>query len=100
VLVAKSLRALKSTGLARLVVAGGVGANAELRRQLDAAARAAAGACTTRAGAVHRQRRDDRAGRGDAAAGRPGRASTGYAFDVRPRWPLDRIDDPRPSRHG
>src|ERR1700742_785079 len=36
VLVKKSLLALKGTGLKRLVVAGGVGANAELRRQLNA----------------------------------------------------------------
>jgi N6-L-threonylcarbamoyladenine synthase len=34
VLVAKSMRALDSTGLKSLVVAGGVGANLELRRQL------------------------------------------------------------------
>ncbi len=37
VLVRKSLSALKRTGLRRLVVAGGVGANRELRAQLDAA---------------------------------------------------------------
>ncbi|MDR1368046.1 MAG: tRNA (adenosine(37)-N6)-threonylcarbamoyltransferase complex transferase subunit TsaD [Candidatus Accumulibacter sp.] len=35
VLVDKSARALKSCGLERLVVAGGVGANRELRRRLD-----------------------------------------------------------------
>lgn len=38
VLVAKTLRALKDSGLRRLVVAGGVGANRRLRAQLDAAA--------------------------------------------------------------
>jgi N6-L-threonylcarbamoyladenine synthase len=38
VLVAKCLRALQSTGLTQLVVAGGVGANAQLRAALDAAA--------------------------------------------------------------
>jgi N6-L-threonylcarbamoyladenine synthase len=38
VLVAKSLAALRKTGLARLVVAGGVGANVRLRALLDAAA--------------------------------------------------------------
>lgn len=37
VLVRKSLAALKQTGLKRLVVAGGVGANGELRAQLRAA---------------------------------------------------------------
>jgi N6-L-threonylcarbamoyladenine synthase len=35
VLCAKSLRALQATGLSRLVVAGGVGANASLRQRLD-----------------------------------------------------------------
>ena len=34
VLVAKSLQALKQTGLKRLVIAGGVGANSRLREQL------------------------------------------------------------------
>jgi N6-L-threonylcarbamoyladenine synthase len=38
VLVAKSLAALRRTGLRRLVVAGGVGANVRLRALLDAAA--------------------------------------------------------------
>ena len=38
VLVAKSLHALRSTGLQRLVVAGGVGANRQLRAALDAEA--------------------------------------------------------------
>ena len=37
VLVKKSMNALKATGLKRLVVAGGVGANRELRRQLNGA---------------------------------------------------------------
>jgi small-conductance mechanosensitive channel len=35
VLVKKSMRAIKDSGLRQLVVAGGVGANRELRRQLD-----------------------------------------------------------------
>ncbi len=35
VLCAKSIRALKATGLTRLVVAGGVGANSDLRARLD-----------------------------------------------------------------
>lgn len=37
VLVRKSMRAIRETGLKRLVVAGGVGANAMLRRELGAA---------------------------------------------------------------
>ena len=44
VLVKKSMRALRETGLTRLVVAGGVGANAELRRRLSRDVRAARGA--------------------------------------------------------
>jgi len=39
VLVAKCLKALQATGLKRLVVAGGVGANRQLRAALDAAAK-------------------------------------------------------------
>jgi N6-L-threonylcarbamoyladenine synthase len=38
VLVAKSLHALRSTAMKRLVVAGGVGANRQLRAALDAEA--------------------------------------------------------------
>ncbi len=38
VLVKKSMRAVRESGLKQLVVAGGVGANRELRRQLDARA--------------------------------------------------------------
>jgi N6-L-threonylcarbamoyladenine synthase len=39
VLVKKSLKALKQTGLKQLVVAGGVGANRQLRASLDAEAK-------------------------------------------------------------
>jgi len=39
VLTAKCLSALKQTGLKRLVIAGGVGANAQLRASLNAAAK-------------------------------------------------------------
>ena len=56
----------------RLVVAGGVGANARLReraRTPNARSARFTGALPG-AGAVHRQRRDDRARRGDAAAAR------------------------------
>ena len=38
VLVKKAMRAVRDSGMKRLVVAGGVGANRELRRQLDARA--------------------------------------------------------------
>jgi len=89
VLVRKSLAALKSTGLTRLVVAGGVGANARLREMLNAECR-------------HRQIRvhypelalctDNGAMIALAAAMRlqrdAGVASHDYSFDVRPRWSL------------
>ena len=93
VLVKKSLAALKTTGLQRLVVSGGVGANAELRRQLDDSAR-------RRGLRVHYPEfelcTDNGAMIALAAAMRlqsgAATASTDYAFDVRPRWPLDQID--------
>jgi N6-L-threonylcarbamoyladenine synthase len=89
VLVKKALRALQQTRLARLVVAGGVGANARLRAELDAAA-------ARRGHRVHYPElalcTDNGAMIALAAAMRlqvePGRATADYAFDVRPRWPL------------
>ena len=61
-----------------LVVAGGVAANQRLKAALEAVARAArlppGGAA---AGALHRQCRHDRLGRGDAAVTRPDRRSGG-----------------------
>ena len=89
VLVKKSLKALKARGAARLVVAGGVGANAELRRQLDEA-------CARRGVRVHYPELDLCTDNGAmiALAGAmrlqsgAGHAGTDYAFDVRPRWPL------------
>ena len=93
VLVKKSLAALKQTGLQRLVVAGGVGANHDLRRQLDAE-------CVRRGVRVHYPElalcTDNGAMIAMAAAMRlqAGRqhATEVYAFDVQPRWPLDAID--------
>ncbi|TAM40433.1 MAG: tRNA (adenosine(37)-N6)-threonylcarbamoyltransferase complex transferase subunit TsaD [Burkholderiaceae bacterium] len=93
VLVKKSLAALRQTGLRRLVVAGGVGANRSLRLQLDAACAAVGvrvhypelhlctdnGAMIALAGAMRLQ------------AGVQS-ASEVYAFDVKPRWPLDSLD--------
>ncbi len=92
VLVEKSLRALRQTGLSRLVVAGGVGANAELRRQLDAAA-------LRRRFRVHYPElifcTDNGAMIALAAAMRlqAGLSQPGfdYAFDVRPRWDLAQV---------
>ncbi|MFO1329909.1 MAG: tRNA (adenosine(37)-N6)-threonylcarbamoyltransferase complex transferase subunit TsaD [Rubrivivax sp.] len=93
VLVAKTLRALDQTGLRRLVVAGGVGANRRLRRQLaDAGARRGfrvhhppLALCTDN-GAMIALAAAMRAQRGLAATRRDG------AFDVRPRWPLEELN--------
>ncbi|MDE2418166.1 MAG: tRNA (adenosine(37)-N6)-threonylcarbamoyltransferase complex transferase subunit TsaD [Burkholderiales bacterium] len=92
VLLKKSLTALERTGLQRLVVAGGVGANRDLRAQLDAA-------CAKRKVRVHYPElhlcTDNGAMIAMAAAMRLQSgiqtASTVYAFDVKPRWPLDTI---------
>jgi len=92
VLVKKSLAALAQTGLQRLVVAGGVGANRHLRQQLNAACAARGvrvhypelhlctdnGAMIALAGAMRVQ----------AGCEAPQRH---YAFDVKPRWPLDQL---------
>jgi N6-L-threonylcarbamoyladenine synthase len=93
VLVAKSLNALKRTGMNRLVVAGGVGANQQLREALSAAAGKHRfdvhypdlslctdnGAMIALAGVLRLQRRPDA-------------ADTSYAFTVRPRWDLSAIN--------
>jgi N6-L-threonylcarbamoyladenine synthase len=92
VLCAKALRAVEITGLPRLVVSGGVGANAELRRQLDTAAGA-------RGVHVHYPElelcTDNGAMIALAAALRlqhgVAQATRDYAFDVRPRWPLAEV---------
>jgi N6-L-threonylcarbamoyladenine synthase len=93
VLLKKSLAALKETGLRRLVVAGGVGANRELRRQLNLA-------CTQQGARVHYPElhlcTDNGAMIAMAAAMRlqagVQQASRVYAFDVKPRWPLDALE--------
>jgi N6-L-threonylcarbamoyladenine synthase len=94
VLVAKSLAAVRESGLTRLVIAGGVSANRRLR---EALARAAGqqtlavffpepalctdnGAMIAFAGALR------------LAAGESGSAAGG--FEVRPRWPLDSLPAP------
>jgi N6-L-threonylcarbamoyladenine synthase len=92
VLVKKSLAALRKTGLRRLVVAGGVGANRSLREQLNAV-------CASLGVRVHYPElhlcTDNGAMIAMAAAMRlqhgQQRASTVYAFDVKPRWPLDSL---------
>ncbi len=92
VLVKKSLAALRETGLRRLVVAGGVGANRSLRLRLNAA-------CSAKGARVHYPElhlcTDNGAmialaGAMRLAAGVQA-ASRVYAFDVKPRWPLDAL---------
>jgi len=92
VLVRKSVNALKQTGLDRLVVAGGVGANASLRRQLNEA-------CAKRRVRVHYPElalcTDNGAMIALAAALRlqsGAQAPTrDFAFGVKPRWPLAEV---------
>jgi N6-L-threonylcarbamoyladenine synthase len=94
VLLAKSISALKTTDLKRLVVAGGVGANRRLRERLDER-------CRRLGVKVHYPElhlcTDNGAMIALAAAMRiaSGRASArrDYAFDVKPRWPLNAIDE-------
>jgi N6-L-threonylcarbamoyladenine synthase len=92
VLLKKSLSALDQTGLNRLVVAGGVGANRLLREQLNAA-------CAKRRVRVHYPElhlcTDNGAMIAMAAAMRlqagVQEANRAYAFDVKPRWPLHEL---------
>ncbi len=93
VLVAKCVAALKQTGMKRLVIAGGVGANAQLRAALNATAARKRfevfypelalctdnGAMIAFAGALRLQKN-------------PSAARFDYGFNVKPRWPLDAID--------
>ena len=92
VLTAKCVSALKHTGLKRLVIAGGVGANKQLRESLNAAAARKRfkvyypelefctdnGAMIAFAGAMRLQIN-------------PNAAKRDYSFNVLPRWPLDDI---------
>ena len=92
VLVAKCQTALKETKLKRLVIAGGVGANAQLRAALNSAASKKHfhvfypelelctdnGAMIAFAGALRLQRN-------------PNAASYDYGFTVMPRWPLHEL---------
>ena len=92
VLCAKSLRALQASGLSRLVVAGGVGANASLRQRLDEDCRRIGArvhypepALCTDNGAMIALAAAMRWQRGLGEGERSG------AFDVRPRWDLAQI---------
>lgn len=90
VLAHKAMAALKQTGLKNLVVAGGVGANQQLRAQLDAAASQRGyrvfypdlefctdnGAMIAFAGALRLQQQE---------------ARRDYRFNVKPRWNLQEL---------
>lgn len=92
VLTHKCMSALKQTGLKRLVIAGGVGANKQLRASLNAAAAKRRyrvfypelefctdnGAMIAFAGAMRLKQHPDLAQRN-------------YSFSVRPRWPLEEL---------
>ena len=88
-LIAKTLKALRQTGLQRLVVAGGVGANALLRSRLNTE-------CAKRQIRVHYPElalcTDNGAMIALAAAMRLQRGNatvqTDHTFSVAPRWPL------------
>jgi len=91
------MSAMAQTGLKRLVVAGGVGANAELRRQLNAV-------CRQRGIRVHYPELHlctDNGAMIALAAGMRLQAGlenlqTAYTFDVKPRWPLAELS-PNPG---
>jgi N6-L-threonylcarbamoyladenine synthase len=109
VLVRKSLEALHRTGLTQLVVAGGVGANRQLREQLAAGAHRRGyrvhypplefctdnGAMIAFAAAL-RLRQDSGAGTRTPGFGIQDAAKSG--FTINPRWALDQLPPPdRPS---
>ncbi len=72
VLVKKTVKAVQQSGMQRLVVAGGVGANRLLREQLNAVCAAARHSrALPRAAFVYRQRRDDCHGGRHAPASGP-----------------------------
>jgi N6-L-threonylcarbamoyladenine synthase len=93
VLTAKCIKVLQHTGLKRLVIAGGVGANQQLRAALNAAALKKRfqvyypelefctdnGAMIAFAGAMRLMQNPDL-------------ARKNYSFNVRPRWPLHERD--------
>lgn len=90
VLSRKAMMALAETGLNRLVVAGGVGANRALRERLQVQ-------CSRRGVRVHYPELDLCTDNGAMIAmaaamrlqSRQQQASHDYAFNVRPRWPLE-----------
>jgi N6-L-threonylcarbamoyladenine synthase len=93
VLTAKCMAALRETGLDRLIVSGGVGANKRLRERLNQATK-------RKLCHVHYPRlefcTDNGAMIAFAGAMRMQHAKTGnHAFTVRPRWDLAELQKPR-----
>ncbi|NLY27088.1 MAG: tRNA (adenosine(37)-N6)-threonylcarbamoyltransferase complex transferase subunit TsaD [Alcaligenaceae bacterium] len=96
VLAAKSIRALKETGLKNLVVAGGVGANSLLREKLVQAVQRLRGTvyfppldlCTDNGAMIAF------AAAMRVNAGLVNLRDTSHAFTVRPRWDLDSVCEP------
>lgn len=90
-LVAKSIRALEQTGMKRLVVAGGVGANQRLRLRLQEE-------LTARGCCVYYPRSEFCTDNGAmvALAGSMRFSSAGSAYRVaaRPRWDLEELSPP------
>ena len=90
-LATKSIAALQATGLTRLIVAGGVGANARLRARLSEAIPKLGARvfypklefCT-----------DNGAMIAFAGAMRLMQAQRNYGFSVRPRWALAELEAP------
>ena len=90
-LVAKSINALKQTGLKQIVVAGGVGANTRLREALTTGATKLnakvfyppIALCT-----------DNGAMIAHVGALRLSEAKKDYAINVRPRWALSELQTP------
>jgi N6-L-threonylcarbamoyladenine synthase len=92
VLTAKALAALDATGRRRLVVAGGVGANKQLRERLRAE-------CARRGVELYfpplELCTDNGAMIALAGALRMDTAPRDYSYSVRPRWPLSELVIPR-----
>jgi len=88
-LVAKSIRAARAEGLGRIIVAGGVGANKLLRKEM----------AERFEGEVFYPRlafcTDNGAMIAVAGALRLAEAGTAAEIRARPRWPLDKLDVPR-----
>jgi N6-L-threonylcarbamoyladenine synthase len=99
VLTSKTIKALEETGCERLVIAGGVGANEQLRASLQQAASQSGGKKGVQKFTVHYPPLNLCTDNGAmiAFAGalralkKPELLQKEYGFDVKPRWPLNTI---------